>query len=259
MRWLLPLALAAVCLLSLPSRETRAAGRARVTPPDGLNLRDAPSTAGRILETLPYNRLVDVMFGPVNGNWYEVSDNGLLGYVRGDYLDFGSLPSLQVGGDALVVPSDGVHLRGGPSLTSPVLATLISGTVVHLTGGPTADGWYAVQSPSGAGWVDGQYLQAVQPGSGPVRITWYGHDFDGGALACGGTYSADDPTIAAALGWPCGTRLHVCANGACIDVVVRDRGRMGLGSIDLSLAAFQRLAPAATGTLMGTVSVSTGP
>ena len=255
---LLSAALAASLLtFSFAHTRAHAAGKARVIAPDGLNLRDAPSTAGNVIEVLPYNRTVDVMAGPDSNNWYELSDSGTLGYARGDYLDFNQAPAPQPGVSALVTSADGVNLRAGPSTSSPALTVLLAGTVVQVTGPATGDGWYPVQSAAGLGWINGQFLQVVQPGGGPVKITYYGHEFDGGVLACGGgLYNANDPTTAAAVGWPCGAHLHVCANGSCVDVIVKDRGRMGLGAVDLSQAAFQKLAPAAAGTIFGTVSVS---
>jgi uncharacterized protein YraI len=247
-----------VALLSPARTPAHAAGKARVTSPDGLNLRDAPSTSGNVIEVLPYNRSVDVLAGPIQQTWYEVSDNGTLGYARADFLDFSSAPAPQAGVDALVTPADGVHLRAGPSQSSAAAGVLLAGTVVHVTGAATSDGWYPVQSNLGSGWVDGQYLQVVQAGGGPVKITYYGHEFDGGVLACGGGYySADDPTVAAAVGWPCGAHLHVCAGSSCVDVIVKDRGRMGLGAVDLSQAAFQKLASPAAGTVFGSVTVAT--
>lgn len=254
---LIPVAVMALAVALLSTAGAQAAGAARVISPDGLNLRDAPSTTGNVLEVLPYNRVVAVGAGPIGGTWYEVSDGGTHGYVRGDFLDFGQAPAAQPNQDALVAPADGEHLRTGPSTSSAAVTVLTAGTVVHITGAETGDGWYPVQSTAGAGWLDGQYLQPVPPGSGPVRITWYGHEFDGGVLACGGgVYSADDPTVASAVGWPCGTHLHVCANGNCVDVVVKDRGRMGLGAVDLSIAAFQKLAPLPAGTITGTLTVT---
>ncbi len=248
---------ASLLTLSFARTGAHAAGKARVSAPDGLNLRDAPATTGNVIEVMPYNHTVDVLAGPDANNWYEVSDGGTPGYARGDYLDFGTAATPQPGVSALVTPADGVHLRAGPSLLSSALLVLPAGTLVQVTGPATSDGWYPVQSAAGPGWIDGQYLQVVQPGGGSVKITYYGHEFDGGVLACGGGYySANDPTVAAAVGWPCGAHLHVCVGGNCVDVVVKDRGHMGLGAVDLSLAAFQKLAPAAAGTLFGTVSVS---
>jgi len=257
LRWLIPgrrgpgLALALIVLL-LSAMSSTAASQARVSDRDGVNLRDAPSLQGSVLALLAYGTVVDVVGSPSDDGWLEVGASGRLGYVKAAYLDF-SAPVLR--GSALVSTADGVHLRTAPSTTASVLATLPPGRLVRITGDPTSDNWYPVQAAEGTGWVDGAYLQAAPPNSSPVLIRWYGHDFDGGVLACGGVYNADDATIAATTSWPCGTRLKVCAAGKCVDVVVRDTGRMGPGAMDLSAAAFQRLAPLETGALNGTLQV----
>src|SRR5205823_8187006 len=141
------------------------------------------------------------------GGWYAASAAGRQGYVDGAFLDFAAAPVLH--GDALVAPADGLHLRAGPAIGAGVIAVLPAGRLVHLLGDPTADGWYQVQAQEGTGWVDGAFLQAAGANAQPVTIRWYGHDFDGGVLACGGVFHADDATVAATTGWPCGTHLAV--------------------------------------------------
>ena len=242
--------------LLLCASSSAAATNARVSAPDGLNLRDGPSTDANVLTLLPFGTAVTTTGDATADGWYPVSAAGQQGYVKGTYLDFSAPPPMK--GNAVVAPADGVHLRDGPSTSANILALLPQGRLVHLTGDPTADGWYPVQVTEGSGWVDGTYLAAVVQDAQPVTIRWYGHDFDGGVLACGGVYSANDPGIAATNGWPCGTRLNVCAAGKCVAVTVRDRGHMGPGAIDLSEAAFQRLAPIAVGKLNGTLQVTAG-
>jgi uncharacterized protein YgiM (DUF1202 family) len=235
-----------------------AATRARVNSPDGVNLRDAPSASGAVIAVLAYGTFVDVLSAPLDDGWYQVNAGGLLGFAKGAYLDIPTTPAAR--GDATVASPDGVRLRSSPSTASPILATLPAGRLVQLQSDPTDDGWYQVQTQEGSGWVDGAFLQfGVPAGSvstGPIMIRWYGHEFDGGVLACGGRFSADDPTTAASTSYPCGTVLQICANVRCVNVIVRDRGQMGPGAIDLSAAAFSRLAPLETGVLTGTVQIT---
>jgi uncharacterized protein YraI len=255
-RWLNPgrrglgLILALAVLLTSHAAGS-AASRARVSAPDGLNLRDAPSLSANVVTLLPYGMALDVLSAPGDDNWYQVNATGRLGYVKGDYLDFSAPAPLR--GDAVVTPSDGLRLRAAASTSADVVATLPSGRVVHIVGDPTADGWYQVQATEGSGWVDGSYLQAATTGATPIMIRWYGHEFDGGVLACGGVFNADDPGVAATNGFPCGTHLRACWNGRCVTVVVRDRGHMGAGAMDLSAAAFQRLTSLDAGMVQGTV------
>ncbi len=249
----LGLALLFVSLLCTSTTGAAAAG-ATVNAPEGLNLRDSPNTSAHVIALLPYGTAVDVVGAQSDEGWVEISASGRLGYVKSVYLD---LPARSLRGDAVVVPADGLRLRTAPSSSAPALATLPAGRVVHLQADPTPDGWYLVQTTEGSGYVDGTYLQPAAAGQAPILVRWYGHDFDGGIMACGGIYSADDPTISATTSFPCGTSLRICASGRCVNVVVRDHGLMGPGAIDLSAAAFQRLAPLDTGALTGTVQVLT--
>ena len=248
----------AITFLLVSTGSGAAATRARVNSPDGLNLRDAPSASGAVIAVLAYGTAVDVLSAPLDDSWYEVNAGGLLGYAKGAYLDFSAVPAAH--GDAIVSAADGVRLRASPSTTALIIATLPAGRLVHLQNDPTDDGWYQVQSQEGSGWVDGAFLQfggpVGSPATGPILIRWYGHEFDGGVLACGGRFSADDATTAASTSYPCGTALKVCSNARCVNVVVRDRGQMGSGAIDLSAAAFSRLAPLEAGVLTGTVQIN---
>jgi hypothetical protein len=125
------------------------------------------------------------------------------------------------------------------------------------------------------GWIDADHLRMeaaaatpppaapmpaaapATPGAGPVRatFTYYHPSLEGGAMACGGRYRAEDPTIAAATSWPCGTRLRVCRNANCVTVTVQDTGHLGPNWVDLSAAAFRQLAPLADSLVTGTVEV----
>lgn len=87
----------------------------------------------------------------------------------------------------------------------------------------------------------------------PATITYYHPSLEGDPMACGGRYHADDPTIAAATSWPCGTRLRVCHGAACVAVIVQDTGHMGANWVDLSASAFRQLAPLAEMRVTGTV------
>lgn len=252
-----PIAATAVLLLLLSAGASLAAQHARVSSPDGLNLRDAPSLSGNVLGVLPFGTGVDELATPTADGWVNVSAQGQQGYVQSLYLDL--TPAQPLRGDAIVAPADGVRLRQTPSLGGQIISVLPAGTQVHIFGDPTPDGWYSVTAAGGGGWVSGQYLTALPPDGQAARITWYGHDFDGGVLACGGTYSADDPGTAATNGYPCGTHLKVCAGSKCVTVAVRDRGHLPPGAIDLSAAAFQRLATLDAGALNGTISVTSDP
>lgn len=58
-----------------------------VTDGSGLNLRNFPSSTGRVLASIPNGSAVTV-YGTV-GNWYVVAWNGMTGYVSADYVVIG--------------------------------------------------------------------------------------------------------------------------------------------------------------------------
>lgn len=81
-----------------------------------------------------------------------------------------------------------------------------------------------------------------------VRVTWYGEALRGGPLYCGsdiyGRFDPDDLTTVAvgAGGPPCGSRLQLCSESACIITIVKDRcGGCGPGHLDLSQAGWEAL------------------
>lgn len=87
--------------------------------------------------------------------------------------------------------------------------------------------------------------------------TWYGgvDGFDSAdGMADGTPFNPDDPTIAASNHWPLGTRLLVCHGANCVTVSIRDRGGFR-HALDLSRAAFSRLAPLSGGVISVTIQV----
>lgn len=80
--------------------------------------------------------------------------------------------------------------------------------------------------------------------------TYYADDYHGNVMRCGGTFDMNDATITAANQWSCGTRLHVTSveSGESIVVTVQDTGAFS-HELDLSRAAFERLAPISRGVI----------
>lgn len=86
------------------------------------------------------------------------------------------------------------------------------------------------------------------------EATWY--NLPGQTMRGGDIYDPLDPTIAA-CGFgpygrpavPLGTKLKVCSKDACIKVVVQDTGLFPASDLDLSVAAFKKLAPLSKGRI----------
>jgi rare lipoprotein A len=84
--------------------------------------------------------------------------------------------------------------------------------------------------------------------------SWYGDEVRGLAMANGEPFNPDLFTCAS-WSYPLGTVLRVCYQGKCVDVTVTDRGpakRLGR-EIDLSRAAFEKLAPLRLGLIVVSV------
>ncbi len=240
-----------------------------VLPADGLRLRAEPSTDAPVLDLIPGGTRLAVTGRATAGNWYPVLYRGQRGYVLGDFLAFDEA-SAAAARKATVTPPDGLNLRAAPSEQAAVRTVLTAGTVVTVLGQTTSDGWALVQVNELSGWVFAAYLAFDAGGSGVtsvlsapatpaggtrVTVRYYHPSFEGGRLACGGEYHADDPTIAATNSWPCGTVLRICRGAACVVVTVRDRGGMAANEIDLSAAAFARLGALGEGAIVATAEV----
>lgn len=91
--------------------------------------------------------------------------------------------------------------------------------------------------------------------SSPVSAqvaSWYGAEYQNRPVACGGERFNPAALTAAHPSLPCGTRVRVVnpANNRSVIVRINDRGPFtGRRSIDLSRAAFQRLAPLSRGVI----------
>ena len=132
---------------------------------DSLNVRDAASTSGAVLETLAMGDSVSATgaYTTADGySWAEVvTTSGTDGYVVSDYLTDDSSALLLVEGATASVNTDSLTLRGTAGLSGEELGTLESGaSVTILSASEAVDGylWYEVESDAGTGWVAGAYL-----------------------------------------------------------------------------------------------------
>jgi uncharacterized protein YgiM (DUF1202 family) len=252
----------------------RADAVATVLPPDGLNLRAAPGTQYPTLDLVPGGTRL-ALIGDKNGDgWYPAVYKAKRGWVKAEFVDV-SGDAASMSRRATVRAAAGVNLRSEPHTTAQRLGGMRAGTVLTVSIRTTSDGWVLVAYNGQTGWVSAAALRfdsgpsgpttatstrspaPAVSGGGPVRATfsYYHPSLEGGTMACGGRYRSEDPTIAAATSWPCGTRLRVCRNANCVTVTVQDTGHLGPNWVDLSAAAFRQLAPLPEGLITGTVEV----
>jgi uncharacterized protein YraI len=146
---------------------------AAATTTASLNLRSAPSLGAPVLEVMPPGAPVMVLGGPDNGYYSVRYQERVSGWAAGAYLDFQSVGGPDPGfsiGQQVVVDTDFLNYRTGPSITASVIRVFPGGTQGAVTDGPvSADGyvWYefstAGYGPDGAtpGWVAGEFLAPI--------------------------------------------------------------------------------------------------
>lgn len=144
---------------------------------------------------------------------------------------------------------------------------------IAYTPGQPAEQLFAVLRPGNAVWVRMRIAGARwNPAGGIVEpdraarlvqgeITYYHPSLAGGVMFCPphNRYDPSDPNIAAAVSWPCGTRLRIWRDERFVDVIVQDTGLLGHNHVDLSEAAFQRLGILAEGRVSVLIEVLAGP
>jgi uncharacterized protein YgiM (DUF1202 family) len=147
---------------------------ARVVAPDGLNMRDQPSSAGQLLLLLPSNQRVTVMEGPTDAEgfrWWRVDDGeGNVGWVaesdgETEWLSprLGEAQAVdrspRVGDRVQVTGAAGeLSVRVTPGTDAQMVTRVSPGQEFTVMGGPQeASGytWYQIRSDDGSveGWA----------------------------------------------------------------------------------------------------------
>ncbi len=146
--------------------------------------------------------------------------------------------------------------------------------LVYRPGQP-AQQLFAVLHPGDAVWVKMRTSGARwNPAAGVVdpqrpdgdtqlvrgEITYYHPSLAGGPMYCTGrAYDPQDATVGAAVTWPCGARLRIWRDERYVDVIIQDTGLLGPNHVDLSEAAFERLALLSEGRVSVLIEVLAGP
>ena len=129
-----------------------------------LRVRDQAGTHGNILTSLPSGTQVEVLATAENG-WYQISYNGLTGYVSSDYLVVevqnavaavaSTAPLAEPAPQYGRVTASSLNVRSGPGTGYDRTGSLRAGSVVELL--ETLDGWYRVDG----GYVSADYIIQV--------------------------------------------------------------------------------------------------
>ena len=138
-----------------------------------MHLRQGPSTSTPSLTILSHGDRVEVL--GASGEWSNIRANGMVGYVKTQYLVFdaaaatpeatpvpGPTPAPTAAGEGrwatltLSSSSGRMHLRQGPSTSTPSLTILSHGDRVEVLG--TAGEWSNIRANGMVGYVKTQYL-----------------------------------------------------------------------------------------------------
>lgn len=156
---------------------TEESGLAKVTASGGLNLRETPSSTGKMLVTIPEGTMIELI--EQQGRWYKTTFQGKMGWVSADYVsattsspikvqpptapsdaktpnDDSSTDSPQKG---VITASGGLNLRETPEAIGEILVTIPEGTTIELI--EQKDQWYKTTFQSKTGWVFADYIKLI--------------------------------------------------------------------------------------------------
>ncbi|NLM20262.1 MAG: SH3 domain-containing protein [Peptococcaceae bacterium] len=136
-------------------------GRGIVTASGALNLRDIPSTSGKVLLSIPQGATVEIT--AQQGEWYQTTYQNKTGWIFGNYVKI-----TQEFKQGEVNASIGLNLRQSPSLSAQILITLPAGAKIPITG--QQDGWYKTIYQGTTGWVSAEYVTVYDPNTATPTI-----------------------------------------------------------------------------------------
>ena len=146
----------------------------KVTNASVLNVRESPSTSGRIVHKLNRNQVVGI-YEELNG-WYKIDYiDGVkkkYGYVSKDYISIinenpndeekpvePEKPSVSVNKQGIVKVNSALNMRSGPGSNYGVIGTLRNNDKVEII--KEVDGWYEIRFNGKVGYVSSQYIKVV--------------------------------------------------------------------------------------------------
>ncbi|TRZ37459.1 N-acetylmuramoyl-L-alanine amidase [Niallia circulans] len=161
-QWVIPILL----LMLLPALEVHAESSQTVQSSTVLNIREGPSLEDAIKGQMEIGTNYTVVTD--NGDWLKIDmGNGQVGWVAA-YLVTKSDGSTESGeatvstvseGSSGTITEGGIRLRKGPGTDYQVITTLSKEMTVTIL---SNDGnWTKIQSPSGTGWVNSEYISSA--------------------------------------------------------------------------------------------------
>jgi len=146
-----------------------------------LNVRDNPSTSGGIIAKINLNETYPVIGKTADGSWYQISVNGLNGWVSSRFVRVGGNPNVQVvtsSSPSVAQPVDtgynltaltNVNIRNAPATSGSILAKLLRNEQARVVGRNANNSWWQINAGGVVGWVSAFYTQ-IQPNAELARI-----------------------------------------------------------------------------------------
>ena len=125
--------------------------------PLGLNLRQGPGTNTAILRTIPNGATVSIK--SLSNGWYNVSYNGINGYVSATYIreiNSSSDVTYNATGKITNTDNEGLSLRQSASTSSTRLALIPEGATITITA--KNGSWYKTSYAGQTGYVHASYV-----------------------------------------------------------------------------------------------------
>lgn len=154
-----------------------------------LRVRAEANTSSEVITKLAHGTQVEVLTAVDNG-WYQISHEGLTGYVSGEFLSVAEAEAAALPVEAepiyVRITEGPLNVRSGPSTDEDKVGKLATGRVVEVIS--QLDGWYEIES----GYISAEYTvvvdaaAAAQSGKGQ-EITDYALQFVGYPYVYGGS------------------------------------------------------------------------
>jgi N-acetylmuramoyl-L-alanine amidase len=126
---------------------------------NGLRLRNNPSSDSSILKILQKDQVVKIQ--SQNGNWVNITVNGMNGWVSKNFLSINKKVTIQSSNVKGIVTVDHLNIRTFPSMTSDAIGTLNTGNEITILG--EENGWIQISAGGQNGWISGQYVEKMKP------------------------------------------------------------------------------------------------
>ncbi|KEK22552.1 SH3 domain-containing protein [Bacillus gaemokensis] len=128
-----------------------------------LNVRSEPSIHSSIIDVLPNGTFMSVQ--EIFDDWYLISHNGKVGYVKKEFVSNGSEPLVKgitvQGNSSYYVATPNLRVRNGAGTNTAVIGSLENGTQIQVIG--TVGTWYKIRFGSGYGYVAQHYIMQNKP------------------------------------------------------------------------------------------------